>query len=104
MLYSELYEKLQKFVSLLIEDMDAEQLGAFMVAANLRGWELAMFLRHVLQLDSGSREAYERYSAETEKQYDNGEYDISKKESLNKLLDWAKHKGGGHGKVKQGLG
>lgn len=56
---AELIEKLQKFIKLFIEDMDAEHLGSLLTDSNLRWNELQMFLNHKNTLTDEDRKAYE---------------------------------------------
>jgi len=65
--YDELYEKLQKFTKLLMENLDADHLGLIMVEAGLKQFEMDMFLNSETSLTNEDREAYEIRSNELEK-------------------------------------
>ncbi len=87
---SELHEKMQKFIKILIEDMDAEHLGSVMADVGLKGWELDMFLSFNCNLDEDTRDAYEAFAEEMETKYNMSYKNEARQASIKRLLKQAK--------------
>jgi hypothetical protein len=69
-MYNELVFKLQKFIRLLIDGLDADHLGQLMVDSDLRQLELEMFLRRKIHFEGGELEAYNKHIDELQKLQD----------------------------------
>lgn len=66
----ELCHKIQKFVKMFIEGMDADQLGQFMVDADLRQVELEMFMNYDPSIDDESMEVWNQHIDELQRLQD----------------------------------
>ncbi len=67
---NELIYKLQKFISLFIEGMDADQLGQFMIDSDLRQIELDMFMNYDPSIDDESMEVWNQHIDELQRLQD----------------------------------
>lgn len=63
----ELCHKIQKFIKMFIECMDADQLGQFMVDADLQQVELEMFMNYDPSIDDESMEVWNQHIDELQR-------------------------------------